>query len=269
MRKCIDFHTHAFPDKLAERAVGSLAANSDPYKPHTDGTIKGLINSMDCSGVTRSVIANIATKIEHFEPIMEWSNSIRSERIEPFISIHPDDPQKAERVKTVKDAGFKGIKLHSMYQDFSIDEKRLYDLYSAAQDLGIIVLFHAGYDIAFGDDRRASVDKIYSLFKQFPRLKIVASHLGGWRAWDEVLELLCGRDIWLETSFIDEVPENLLKRIISKHDSHRLLFGSDSPWLSQKNQIEYIKTLGLNTNSVEKLFFQNANMILYMESLYA
>ena len=38
----IDFHTHAFPDTLAQRAMESLSFASGGLKPQTDGTVASL-----------------------------------------------------------------------------------------------------------------------------------------------------------------------------------------------------------------------------------
>ena len=38
----IDFHTHCFPEKLAERAIGSLSYASGGLFNNTDGTVTGL-----------------------------------------------------------------------------------------------------------------------------------------------------------------------------------------------------------------------------------
>ena len=56
----IDFHTHAFPDQIAERAVGKLAAIAN-LEPQHDGTVSDLLRKMEKSGVDASVILNIAT----------------------------------------------------------------------------------------------------------------------------------------------------------------------------------------------------------------
>ena len=42
----IDFHTHAFPEKIAEKTLGLLAKLSQ-VEPETNGTISGLLSSMD------------------------------------------------------------------------------------------------------------------------------------------------------------------------------------------------------------------------------
>ena len=51
----IDFHTHAFPDALASRAMSSLGGRVD-FAPTSDGTVSGLIKSMDEDGVDISVV---------------------------------------------------------------------------------------------------------------------------------------------------------------------------------------------------------------------
>ena len=37
----IDFHTHVYPDKIAEKTIKALGEVAD-VKPNTDGTINGL-----------------------------------------------------------------------------------------------------------------------------------------------------------------------------------------------------------------------------------
>ena len=58
----IDFHTHVFPDKIAKAAIDALAAESGTYRPRTDGTLQGLLDSMKRADISASLVANIATK---------------------------------------------------------------------------------------------------------------------------------------------------------------------------------------------------------------
>lgn len=56
----IDFHTHAFPDELAKKAIPKLAANGNIANVG-DGTVRSLLAEMGRSGIDRAVILNIAT----------------------------------------------------------------------------------------------------------------------------------------------------------------------------------------------------------------
>ncbi len=89
----IDIHTHAFPDHLAPRAVAQLQAETEDIQAVLDGTTSDLLRSMDRAGIDASVVASIATRPEQFEPILRWSAAIRSPRLLPFPSVHPDAPR--------------------------------------------------------------------------------------------------------------------------------------------------------------------------------
>ena len=64
MRGIIDFHAHAFPDKVAADAIPYLEEEGDVKAIH-DGRVASLLNLMDRDGVEKSVICSIATKPSH------------------------------------------------------------------------------------------------------------------------------------------------------------------------------------------------------------
>ena len=147
----IDFHAHAFPDQIAATAVPALAAKGKVI-PCLDGTIDSLISSMDKAGIDKSVLCSIATRPGQFDSILAWSKMIRSERIVPFPSFHPENPDALEKIALLKDEGFKGIKLHPYYQDFIVDEERMLPFYEKISEEGLILVMHTGYDIGFPRD---------------------------------------------------------------------------------------------------------------------
>ena len=52
----IDFHTHAFPERIAARAVGKLSYEAGGLEPQTDGTLASLKEEMAKDGVDISVV---------------------------------------------------------------------------------------------------------------------------------------------------------------------------------------------------------------------
>ncbi len=237
----IDFHAHAFPDELAPRAVGGINAGlAEADRAVLDGTVGGLLASMDRAGIRRAVLWSVATKPTQAGPIIRWSRQVAGERIIPFASVHPDAPDPAADVAEVAAAGLKGIKLHPMYQGFAADERRAWPIYGAAQEAGLILGFHAGGDLSFPlDDDRASPTRILRVHRAFPRLRIVAAHLGGWQMWDEVARTLAGTDVYLETSYtFCSATEEQIERVLERHAPERVLFGSDSPWRDQVEALE-------------------------------
>ncbi len=258
----IDFHTHAFPDAVAARAIPALEEAGD-IKAHTSGTVNSLLASMDRAGIDRSVICSIATRPEQFDSILEWSQKIGSDRLIPLPSIHPADPDCVKKVHTVHQKGFKGIKMHPYYQDFFIEEKRLTPLYEALSETGLLLVIHCGYDIGFPRTRCADPAQILKLHKNFPKLRLIATHFGGWDAWDEVEELLIGREIFMEISFaLQYLSPEKAKQMLTSHPPEYLLFGSDSPWVDQKGYLATLDALQLNDKLLTGILSKNALKLL-------
>ena len=61
-------------------------------------------------------------------------------------------------------------------------------------------VFHAGFDPVSPDVTRVFPQKALEIHKQFPRLKMVLAHMGGFARWDEVEELLVGTGVYFDTS---------------------------------------------------------------------
>lgn len=262
-RLIIDFHTHAFPDALAERAMAQLLSETDKVTAFLDGKLSSLLASMDAAGIEKSVLCSIATKSSQFDPIFQWSLDIQSDRIIPLASIHPDDPAGPEHAHQIAEAGLLGIKMHPYYQNFNIDDKKLYPLYEAIEDEGLLLTMHTGFDFAFEWIDKAGPKKISDVLERFPNLKLITTHLGGWQQWDEVEELLIGKPVYMETSFsVKYLDQDRLRRMIMAHPSDYVLFGSDSPWTDQIAEISAISQLGLPESLLGKILYDNAKKLL-------
>jgi len=262
MAGIIDIHTHAFPNQIARIAIPALEREGN-IKAYLDGTVDGLIASMDRSGVEKSVICTIATRQEQFQPILEWCREIRSERIIPFPSLHPRDPLLLDHLQLIADEGFKGVKMHPYYQDYLLDDYSLFPLYERMAELGMILVIHAGYDIAFPRVRRADPQRIVDVCRMFPKLKMIATHLGGWDEWVDVRALLTGEPIYMEISFaLDFLDQIRLRDIILNHPPEYLLFGTDSPWSDQATTLKMLAKLGLPDSLFESMVSGNARRLL-------
>jgi len=259
----IDAHVHAFPDGLAARAIGALEAGC-PWKAVGDGTIGGLLRSMDHAGVEISLVCAIATKPEQVEGILNWCRSIRSERIRPLPSVHPGTPDAPGWVRRIADEAFVGIKLHPMYQDFHLDDPRMDEVFAAAEQRGLLVTSHCGRDIAFPpDDDRASPARAARVVLRHPCLKLICTHLGGWRAWGEVEEHLVGRAVYLETSFsLEQLSPRRAADMIRRHGENRVMMGSDWPWTSQTDEVRNIRSLPLTEDAKRRILSANASDLL-------
>ena len=266
MQGIIDFHTHAFPDELADRAMTALLEEGRKkwdLTAHLDGRVSSLLASMDRNGIEKSIVCPIATRPSQFEPILAWCEKIKSDRLLPFPSVHPGDPDAPDKVSRIRREGFKGIKFHPYYQNFSIDEKRLSPIYKRISDEGLIVLMHTGFDLAFERKRICDPEKIVRVLEQFPDLQLVTSHLGAWEDWDEVERLIIGKRIYMEISYsLDILDRDRARRMILNHPDGYVLFGSDSPWTGQDKTLDLLKTLDLGEEREGLILRQNGLRLL-------
>lgn len=265
MKGVVDFHAHAFPDEVAKKAIPILEKEGG-IKAKLDGTLSSLLSSMDKYGIEKSVICSIATKPEQFNSILKWSKSIVSERIIPFPSFHPDDPFALERIKIIKNEGFKGIKLHPYYQDFNIDDEKMMKIYEKITEYNLILTLHTGFDFAFPRIRKADPKKVLKIKSKFPELKLVATHLGGWEDWNEVEKHILGKEIYMEISFsLEFLSMEKAKNIILSHQKNYILFGTDTPWTDQGETLKLLKNLDLPQDREELILRKNAISFLFQK----
>ncbi len=259
----IDFHTHIFP---RQKAVGILSrlANIADIPHYTDGTIDGLMNSMQSAGIRISVISRITIHPEQVENVNNWLLGCRRNNILPLATIHPEQPQGAAYIEDIKNAGFIGIKLHPDYQGFYADDHRMFPFYEIAQSLQIPILFHAGLDRGLAPPFKAMPNQLLRVHRDFPRLKMIAAHMGGENNYDETEATLLGKDIYLDTAFVLRImDESILKRFFQKHPVERFLFGTDSPFTDQGTELQYLYNLAfLTADQKEKVLWKNAAGLL-------
>ena len=107
----IDFHTHMFPDRIAESTIRFLA-DTCQTSPHTNGTYDGLSASTREAKIDLSVALPVVTKPSQFRSINEFASHYRDGNILSFGGIHPECENYKEILKEIKNLGLKGIKLH-------------------------------------------------------------------------------------------------------------------------------------------------------------
>jgi predicted TIM-barrel fold metal-dependent hydrolase len=259
----IDFHTHAFPDALAPSAMDTLLAKAPGTPAHRDGTVGSLLGSMDEAGIEKSVLCCIATRPEQFDSILRWCGEIRSKRLIPFPSVHPADPERIARLCQIKAEGFRGIKMHPYYQNFHVSDDRMLAFYEEASRLGLVLVTHSGFDMAFPRERRADPESLLRISETFPGLRLVTAHLGGWQQWEEVRRYLLGRPVYMEISFaMQDLVRATAREMLMAHPAEYLLFGSDSPWTDQRETVLRLEELRLPPSRLDRLLRRNAEDLL-------
>ena len=257
-RRKLDVHTHVFPDALAERAVRQLAAESGE-KAYTDGTAAGLIASMRAAGIERSVVQPVSTRAAQTPGINTYSIELNRPPLISFGTLHPDYADYPAEIDRLKAAGLRGVKFHPDYQLFYVDEDRMMPVYRRMARAGLTAFFHAGVDIGLKPPYHGTPERLARVLDAVPDLEVVAAHFGGFRMWDEVDRHLIGRRLWLDTSYtLAHLPGEEFVRMARRHGVGRVMFGSDSPWADQAEEVRLLERTGLDEAELDAVFYDNA-----------
>lgn len=257
----IDFHTHCFPDKLAQRAVSQLSHTS-ALMPYSDGTAEGLKASMKQEGVDISVVLSIATNAKQQHSVNDFAKSIQSEAIISFGSVFPDAEDAVEELERIHSLGLRGVKFHPEYQNFFVDDEKMKPIYKKISELGLICVFHAGEDYGYPPPYHATPERIRRALSWLDT-PVVAAHWGSQGMGEETLKYLCGTDIYFDTAFgYGTGPKPIQLAILEKHGVDKILFATDSPWHTPAMELFQLETLGLTESEKEKVKSGNAKRLL-------
>lgn len=278
----IDFHTHTFPEKISVRVLEKLCRMGHT-EYYTDGSARGLAESMRDAGIDYSVNLPVLTDAAQVEKVnsalLAGADELRAQGIITFGGMHPEYENYRMELRRLKEHGIAGIKLHPAYQRAALDDIRMLRIIECACECGLIVLAHAGIDLGITEKNYAAVPQILHVIETLHPERFVLAHMGGWSCWEDVERDLAGAEVWLDTSFslgaltpdryhsgtpyrAYNMADEDFVRLARKHGIERILFGSDSPWAEQRETLAHFLTLGLTEEEKRKILGENARALL-------
>jgi predicted TIM-barrel fold metal-dependent hydrolase len=129
----------------------------------------------------------------------------------------------------------------------------------------LITVVHAGIDIGLPDPVHCTPKMARRVIDEVHPNHLVLAHMGGWKLWDDVEDLLVGQQVFFDTASTDTyISEEQFVRMVKNHGAEKILFGTDSPWSGQKETIAMIQKLSLTADEKEKILGVNAVHLLGM-----
>ncbi len=264
----IDAHAHIFPDKIAEKATDGISAFYEGMKMDSRGSLGELLKKGGEAGVDRFIVQSVATVPEQVTSINNFiAECVKRypDKLIGFGALHPDFSDIEKETERIISLGLRGIKLHSDFQQFNIDDERAFPIYEAAQGR-LPILFHCG------DNRsdRSSPERLLRAAERFPRLTIIGAHLAGWTMWDRSAELFsrfAERDprggIYTDcSSTLYALSPEHAAALIRKFGADRVMWGTDYPMWNAKEELERFAKLPLMEREREMILSENALRLL-------
>ena len=262
-----DFHVHLYPNLLAGKAVGQLAQRfGNP--PAFDGTVGGMKANLAESGIRGALNLPVSTKPDQVDSINAWAAVNNQGPIFSLATVNPDTPDIPIVLAAAKAAGFKGVKLHPEYQDFTLDDPRVKPVWETCSELELFVFLHAGGERVFTPPFHSTPSSIAALLVRYPRLKVVAAHLGGFQMWDESEKVLIGKNLYLDLSHtFFWMPEEQIVRMARTHGTDKILFGTDAPWQTPAKVLGAFLAQPFTEAEQQQILWDNAARLLGLPEL--
>ena len=266
MMKIIDTHCHIYPEKIAHKAVDTVEAFYDrlPRDPF-DGTAAELVRSGHEAGIGHFVVFSVATTPQQVSSINRFiarEVAAYPGEMTGLGAMHLESDDYERDLQEIEALGLKGVKLHPDIQKFEADEARAMKVYEMCEER-MPICIHAG-------DRRynfSGPERMARIAENFPHLRLICAHMGGWSVWEQASEILWKYDNILvdcSSSLYWLGPERS-KKVIRRYGADRVLFGTDYPFWPQKEEIQDLCGMGLKEEELEKIFWKNAAELYHVE----
>ena len=260
----IDAHAHIYPDKIAVRASASIGEFYN-MPVGFDGTVEHLLELGDSAGVDMFLVQSVAVSPKNVFSINDFiANSVNEnpDRFIGFASLHPEMENVADEVARAKSLGLRGVKLHPDIQKFNIDDKAAYKIYEACEGVFPILIHTGDHRYLHSDPRR-----VPQVLRDFPKLKLICAHFGGWSQWNEAEKHLAGLEgVWVDTSSsMYAFSAGRAKELINAFGEDRVIFGSDYPMWAPGDEIKNIERLGLPERVKSKIYYKNLSDLLGLD----
>jgi len=204
----------------------------------------------------------------------EWlcQTAKKDKRIEPGIAADAtvdSDYMAAEIQSKINDYQIKVIKIHPAVNSLSPVHKGYFKIFDLAQQNNLVVVSHggmAGNDI---EGTYCSPENFKTVLDNFPNLKFIVAHL----AYPHVKDLIelapKYKNLYTDLSFIINnypISDKEFHDIIKNFGPHRVLFGSDFPWIDPEKYVQNLLKFNLDKNELDMICWQNAVNLFQLES---
>jgi predicted TIM-barrel fold metal-dependent hydrolase len=95
-------------------------------------------------------------------------------------------------------------------------------------------------------------------------LTVIGAHFGGYSIWEEASKKLCELpNLYVDTCFaFFALEKETALKIIRSYGADKVIFATDYPMWKQEDELEYLYSLGLSDDELEKILYKNITKIL-------
>jgi predicted TIM-barrel fold metal-dependent hydrolase len=257
----------------------------------TEQKYQELLIKMNKNDISKAIILPFPSPAGQFSKNTFWYEmenhylmqaSKYSDRFIPFPAVNPNDDKSVNNIKTLAIAfDIRGIKIsHQIPMGFSIDKLIGHELMKIVKENNLVVMIHTGTGKEAGSrDVHETLNYGIKVAKKYPDIKFIFCHLG--RLHKSVIEAIKIKNIYMDTSaismanfskefialepfpyFINTRPELIIKKLVDFGYEDKIIFGSDQPYVSYKDEIASINNAEIPEKAKRKIFHENISKLI-------
>ena len=257
--KYFDTHIHFFPDSIAAIAMSKLSETAGLI-PCTDGTYTDSIKTLREHDICGGTALHIATTVHQQSSVNNFAAKAQTDSLLCFGSVHPDAEDALTELERIAALGLKGVKLHPDYQNFYVEDRRLFPIYELIGELGLPAAFHTGFDPVSPSAVHCSPQGLSIVADKFPKLKIITAHMGGAYMPEDAVKYLSDKaNVRFDTAVISEfLDAEAFGKMVSEIGAERIFFATDMPWAKAEDITAIIENAHLSNTEKELIYYKNA-----------
>lgn len=228
---------------------------------------KALLAEMKRNGVSKGVVisdsaieSGIGSLRECAEIFSDTDNIFVVGGISPFFDY---EGQLALLEKYISEKKVSAIKIYCGHEPIYLDGEKLIPVYRIAEEYGVPVLFHSGWD----NPQYSSPEAIKRAAALYPNVKFVCCHCCYPKLADCFESLAEFENVYFDLSSTADDPAiySEVKTAVEnavRHMPKRIVFGSDHASCDQRAHIDFFMGLDISDNEKRLLFSENSLNIL-------
>ena len=259
----IEIHAHVFPDAIARKAADSIGSFYGMQANH-DGTVGELAARYHEAGICHGCIHSVAVTPQYIPSINRFiAETVEKNpgRFTGYAAIHPAAENIPEIIDEAVNMGLKGVKIHPDMQKFALDDPDTMNMFSRIEGRMPVIIHTGDRRFAFSNPKRMK-----QVLDTFPNLVCVCAHLGGWSEWEDAWRTLAAyENVFVDTSssLYAMTPEKA-REMIRHYSRERVMFGTDYPMWTPKEELERFRQLHLTDDEEERILYRNAAEFLQL-----
>ncbi len=251
-----------------------------PADIRPEGDIPHLLHLMDECGIEKAVaFAPFFPQWGDHEsdPIHWLAKEVHAhpDRLAGYAAINPERADAIDLLRTAKDLGLQGVKMHPAFDKWNLKSEQAYRFYEKAEELSMPLDFHTGvHHYRISQYHPLLFDDIAC---DFPKLKLVFEHVGGYHFFQDMLAVFANHtgsgNLYAGIASVLSPqkqkywylgPEKI-KDLLWQVGEDWLIYGLDFPYNNAedvKNDLKQIHSLDISDSCREKLLGKNLECLL-------